>query len=120
MKTSFLVFCLLLLTINYSSSTFEYNCEISTNPTEKKDCTSLNSDSYPDDYCCLVEAKSGNQEAKYCDAITKDEYNKIKDYVKAQKEYYKSQGTELSKFKIHCQSVFLNIGLVSLIIGLLF
>ena len=122
MKNSFLVLFLLLLTINCSTLTFEENCEdVDKNPTETKDCTSVNSDSEPDKYCCLVEAKSGSTEGKFCDAITKAEYDKIKDYVKSEKERYKTEDNiEFSEFKIHCQSAFLKIGLVSLIIGLLF
>ena len=40
---------------------------------------------------------------------------------KMEKERYKTEDNiEFSEFKIHCQSAFLKIGLVSLIIGLLF
>ena len=126
MKTRFLILCLLLLTINCSSITFEEDCSSVEDPSDTKDCTSKNSDTEPDKYCCLAEIKlkkkpdTGDQEGKYCDAITKDVYDNIKEYVKTQKEYYKSMNLELSKYKIHCQSAFLKIGLVSLIIGLLF
>ena len=120
METRFLVLFLLFLTINCSNITFEDNCEYVSDPIEEADCTSVNSDSERDNYCCLVEVKAGSSEGKYCDAITKAEYDKIDDYVKSQKKYYKNQGTDLSKFKIHCQSAFFKIGLLIFIIGLLF
>ena len=127
MKFRFLVLCLVSLAINCISYTFSSECYGVNNPSDKKDCTSINSDSEPDSYCCLSEYKykskpssGADQEGKMCTPITKTEYDNIKDYVKAAKESAKQLGNELSKYKIHCQSIFLKIGLVSLVTCLLF
>ena len=127
MKIEFLVFCLLLLTINCSSSEVIAKCTAAASSTKKKDCTSINTDSDPDYYCCFYEYKYKNdppsgvsKEGKGCTLITKSSYNNIKNEVDTTKETSKKAGYEYSKYKINCQSAFLKIGLVSLIIGLLF
>ena len=126
MKTGFLFFCFLLITINCSSLDFENECENVIKPNDIKDCTSVNSDSEPNNYCCLVEYEfknkpdSGEQEGKLCDAITKDEYENLSGYTNSKEEFYKNNNQELNKFKINCESIFLKIGLVSIIISLLF
>ena len=122
MKTQLLVLCLVLITIDYSISTFAYDCEFDTNPTKKSDCTSVVGDSEDDGYCCFVEAKSGNSELKNCEAITKSEYNNLNDYKNKKKEEAKKKDMEYSKYDISCpsSSAFLKIGLVILSISLLF
>ena len=124
MKTEFLVLFVLLITIDYSISTFESECEVDTNPTKKDDCTGVVGDSEDDGYCCFVEAKSGNSDLKYCEAITKSEYNNLNNYKKQRIESDKNAGVEYSRFEIRCisssSSAFLKIGLVILSVSLLF
>ena len=38
------------------------------------------------DYCCFTEVEGGGEKAKYCEGITKKEYDNIEEYVKTIKQ----------------------------------
>ena len=127
MKTGLLVFCLLLFAINCSEDDFMNECENQGYTNKESKCHDFNNGTYPDIHCCHIEYEyrryypEGDQK-KFagCTALTYNEYRNLRDKIKAYKKDMERSGYELNYYRIDCQSAFLKIGLVSLIIGLLF
>ena len=86
------------------------------------DCQNLEIDSahYK---CCYAHTKftlmGQTQEKKECQQITKTEYDNIKDEIKKAKEEIEKMGGKVDTFDIDCNSNYLYISLLSLIIFLL-
>ena len=86
------------------------------------DCQNLEIDSahYK---CCYAHSKvtimGQTQEKKECQQITKTEYDNIKDEIKKAKEQIEKMGGKVDTFDIDCNSNYLYISLLSLIIFLL-
>ena len=96
-------------------------------PSKKKDCNNAISDTVKDAdyYCCFVEYKFenkpsvGDQEGKYCVFYDKTLYDKVKDTVDELKDDAEKAGNKFKKLKIKCQSAYLKMGVITLILALL-
>ena len=73
--------------------------------------------------CCLFEAEadevigeSGSKKIKYCEAIKKDDYDNIKDYIKQSEKEAKNNFKIDVDLSIDCASNYVMISLLSLII----
>ena len=84
----------------------------------KKDCNNLKI--HPGFYkCCYVKVKGKNENGKketaeYCQSITQDDYNNIKDYIKNIEKTFESSDFDIKKFD--CNSNYLLISIMSLIL----
>ena len=88
---------------------------------KQKDCKKYKLDE--DEYrCCFVDSKSKmneiNLEYKVCTPLSKDEYDKIDEFVKDAKKEYNEGGTkvEVEKYSIDCGAQYIIISLLSLIL----
>ena len=96
-------------------------------PSKKKDCNNAISDTVKDSdyYCCFIEYKYENkpsvmdQEGKLCTFIGKDDYEKVKEYVDTTKDEAEKAGNKLKKYNVKCQSAYLKMGVITLILALL-
>lgn len=75
------------------------------------DCKDLEKND-SDGYCCYTKYKEGDNTKENCIEISKDNYNKIKDYIKEVEE--KNKNFDIKK--IDCYSVYLTGSLLSLIL----
>ena len=73
--------------------------------------------------CCLFEAEAdevigetGSKKIKYCEAIKKDDYDNIKDYIKQSEKEAKNDWKIDVDLSIDCASNYVMISLLSLII----
>ena len=97
---------ILLLSIEYISS----KCD-GTEGSKLSECKDKLSEDEKKKYsnCCFAENKAGN---KACIALTKDDYDKIDDYIKKLNDDLK--GDNQVK-KIDCNSLFLKFGFLNLL-----
>ena len=74
-------------------------------------------------YCCYVESEGTvlgkKKTSKECEELSKAEYDNIKDYVKTQKQLAETFGAKDVDMDIDCESSYLKICLLSLIIFLI-
>ena len=93
----------------------EYYCDGETSEPNVENCKKLKKG---DGYCCYTEAPKSS-ESKFCQSISKYEYDNIKDYVKFMKKFGGDEGeTEDKDAKIDCKSFYLKFS--SIILLLLF
>ena len=113
-KNVFLLLAILLISHSYQSQ-----CEDKMGPSNKKDCNSLqvNEGSYK---CCYVHYKGEGDgikgEYKGCEEINQENYNRIKDYIKDMEKEAKNDGGKLDVKKFDCNSNYLLISIMSLIL----
>jgi hypothetical protein len=84
--------------------------------TKKEDCKAENLDENTEkklgyEYCCYVE----DGDNKSCAALTKYQYENIKDYIK----YMKLRSPVSEDAKIDCKSLYLEISILSILLLLL-
>jgi hypothetical protein len=103
-----ILFASLILYI-YSDSA----CNSKTSADKAKDCKDL-ATSDAEDYCCYAKGKDENKQSlSRCVTITKENYNKIKDYIKSLED----KGYEVKK--LDCKSSYLELSVLSIILLLL-
>ena len=86
-------------------------CEQKTSASKAKDCKDLKASD--GDHCCYLKAKKDDQEYSGCTPVSKEAYNKIKDYIK---EMEKTGGKVK---KLDCKSIYLELSILSFIFLLL-
>jgi len=102
MKIYQIVIALSLIIFSYQA------CEGSS---KKEDCKLSDEEKKKYDYCCFAE----NGDNKSCVGLTKYQYKHIKDFVKLQK----LEGTD-EDAKIDCNSIYLQLSIISSLLLLLF
>ena len=68
-------------------------------------------------YCCYAKVENKDGSFGFCEELTKDEYDKIKDYIKKREEEAKEFNLKMKK--LDCHSFYLTGSLLSLILILL-
>ena len=107
---------LLAILISFISTDDKKYCGLTATPSKAKDCNDLETPTgYK--YCCYVDAKDkdGN-ESKACMPISEENYNNIKEYIDSLKKLSDGKG-KINKFD--CNSNYLRISLISLLLFLL-
>ena len=117
-KTLFLF--LVILPMLYSLQEGDTECENKANPKSKKDCNGLG---VGDKYKCWYvksshkEDDGSKKQEEECEPISKADYDRIKDYIKEQEETWKAIELDIEKYD--CNSTYLLISIMSLIVLLL-
>jgi len=116
MKALYALLIILLLSINKTEK-----CQGS-EPTQASSCHSR--DKTGNEFrCCYVNQKyylmGTLEKGKFCQAVTKSEFDNINDLVKSLKAGVEKMGGIFEIFEIDCSSNYLYISLLSLIIFLL-
>lgn len=106
---------LLAILISLISTDDKKSCG-STTPSKAKDCHDLEPQpGYK--YCCYVDGKDKDGNAsKVCSPISEENYNNIKEYIDSLKKLSNGEG-KINKFD--CNSNYLRISLISLLLFLL-
>ncbi len=103
-----ILFASLILCI-YSQSA----CDSKTQASKAKDCKDLQTTN-SEDHCCYAKGKDENsKDISGCVTVTKENYDKIKDFIKSLKD----KGYEVKK--IDCKSIYLKLSVLSFILLLL-
>ncbi len=103
---------ILFLLIEFTIST---DCDEIEGASSKKDCNGKLSEKEKNDnysYCCYVEFNNGG---KWCWALKKADYDDIKNYIKKEEE--DMDGVKVKSLK--CNSLFLKLGLMNILLFLL-
>ena len=124
-KTLFLLFAILLISQYFCDD--ETYCEDKNGVKGKKDCNGLKLyEGREDNYTCCyvkVKVKAGGKSdtAEFCEAISKANYDRIKDFIKDSEKEMESdgEGIEWDIKKYDCFSNYLYISIMSLILFLL-
>lgn len=112
----------LLIFLSVSLCKSAENCSETFEPTKASDCNSLKVDN---DYykCCYLWGKvhtiGMKAEVNYCIAITKQNYDNIKDYIEQIKKDSEKEKTIVDSIELKCSSCYLYISLFLLMILLL-
>ena len=122
-KAIYLLLLSLLLSQIYCDTTpadYKNYCGYEEDGTVKDEDNCHNRKLEDGDYrCCFVEVEGKYQgqkmERKSCLPLTKDEYDKIDDFVDAQEKIV-GEGNEIDDFSIDCASNYIMISLLSLIL----
>ena len=80
--------------------------------TKKEDCKLSDVEKKEYDYCCFIE----DGDDKNCGLLKKYQYKHIKDYIKLMKLY----GRASEDAKIDCNSIYLQLSIISSLLLLLF
>ena len=89
----------------------EDECDQKTSASKAKDCKDLKTSD--GDHCCYLKAKNDGKEYSGCTSVSKEAYDKIKDYIK---EMEKTGGKVK---KLDCKSIYLELSILSFIFLLL-
>ena len=119
-KTLFLILVILLLSKFYCQDDYtESECEKKEGAKKKKDCNGLgvSKNAYK---CCYVKIE-GSLEGKSldyegCSEIDKESYDKIKDLIEEREKDIKDKGGKYDIKKYDCNSNYLLISIMSLIL----
>ena len=119
-KTLFLILVILLLSKFYCQDDYtESECEKKEGAKKKKDCNGLGVSKYAYK-CCYVKIEGSlNGESlddEGCREIDKGSYDKIKDLIEEQEKYYKDKGGKYDVKEYDCNSNYLLISIMSLIL----
>ena len=110
-----LYFLLIALLILHCDCQEEYCDE--QDASKQKDCEKYKLED--GDYkCCFVEFKIGPDEGKFCEAYSKEKYDKIEEDVKKAKDGIEEDGVKVKydKISIDCGAQYIIISLLSLIL----
>ena len=102
----------ILILISYAYTDYYCDGNESGSPTKADDCTSHKAN---DGYCCFIKSKGGND----CEGYGPREYKYIKDMVKLYKKCSEGSGHDCEEddsFSIDCQSSYLVLSILSLIL----
>ena len=122
-KAIYLLLLSLLLSQIYCDTTpddYKNYCGTEEDGTVKDEDNCHNRKLKDGDYrCCFVEIEGKiegqKKEVKYCLPLTKDQYDKIDDFVDAQEKAVDA-GDEIDDYSIDCASNYIMISLLSLIL----
>ena len=115
MKIYSIFILVLLITFIHTDDDDSNYCGSESSPSSAKDCqnhkvpTSMK-------YCCFVSGKDKNgKESKHCIPLSEDSYNNIKKYIEDAEKL--SDGGKIKK--LDCNSNYLKLSLISLLLFLL-
>jgi len=113
MKFYQIIFFVSLILYIYSEGTetgteTEEKCQISVTANSIKDCKDLKT-SKP--HCCYVKGTQNGSKVNGCLALSKDNYDNIKDYIK---KIEKENNADIDK--LDCKSIYLELSLLSFVL----
>ena len=111
-QTLFLLLTILLVSQFYCQLS---ECQQKTSAKKKKECNDLKV-SVGMYKCCYVKGKTVLGDYEGCQEINKDYYDNIKDYLKKAEDSAKKAGEEYDLDKFDCNSNYLLISIISLIL----